>query len=72
MIKLIATDLDGTLLSVGSEIPSENIAALRRAMDVGVLVTIASGRMVEATLPIARKVGVNAPLVVFNLSLIHI
>ncbi len=71
MIKLIATDLDGTLLSVGSEIPKENTDALKRAMDAGVLVTIASGRMVEATLPIAQKIGVNAPLVVFNGAMIY-
>lgn len=71
MIKLIATDLDGTLLSKGSEIPQENIDALRRAMDAGILVTLASGRMVEATLPIAKKIGVNAPLVLFNGGMVY-
>lgn len=63
---MIVTDLDGTLLSSKSEIPRENIRALRRAMDAGVKVTLASGRMVEATLPIAEAVGVNAPLSLFN------
>ena len=71
MIKLIATDLDGTLLSTGSEIPKENIDALRRAMDAGLLVVLSSGRMVEATVPIAKKIGVNAPLVVFNGSMVY-
>ena len=63
---MIVCDLDGTLLAGGSNIPEENIAALRRAMEAGVQVVIASGRMVEATVPIAEKIGVNAPLSLFN------
>lgn len=66
MIRMIVTDLDGTLLSSRSEIPEENIRALRRAMDAGAMVTLASGRMLEATLPIARAIGINAPLSLFN------
>lgn len=66
LIRMIVTDLDGTLLSGKSNIPRENILALRRAMDAGVKVVIASGRMVEATLPIARQIGVNAPISLFN------
>ena len=66
MIKMIVCDLDGTLLSGKSNIPEENIAALRRAMEAGVQVVIASGRMIEATVPIAEKIGVNGPLSLFN------
>ena len=66
MIRMIVTDLDGTLLAGKSNLPEGNIIALRRAMDAGVQVVIASGRMIEATLPIARAIGVNAPLSLFN------
>ena len=66
MIRMIVCDLDGTLLAGKSIIPEENIAALRRAMEAGVQVVIASGRMIEATVPIAEKIGVNAPLSLFN------
>ena len=66
MIRMIVTDLDGTLLAGKSNLPEGNIIALRRAMEAGVQVVIASGRMVEATLPIARAIGVNAPLSLFN------
>jgi len=66
MIKMIVTDLDGTLLAGKSNLPEGNIIALRRAMEAGVQVVIASGRMVEATLPIAQQIGVNAPLSLFN------
>ena len=66
MIRMIVTDLDGTLLAGKSDLPEGNILALRRAMAAGVQVVIASGRMMEATLPIARQIGVNAPLSLFN------
>ena len=63
---MIITDLDGTLLAGKSILPEENIRALKRAMEAGVKVVIASGRMIEATLPIAEAIGVNAPLSLFN------
>ncbi len=66
MIRLIATDLDGTLLAGKSNLPQRNIDALRRAMAAGVQVAICTGRMLEATLPIADQIGVNAPMVLFN------
>ena len=66
MIRMIVTDLDGTLLAGRSNLPEGNIIALKRAMQAGVQVVIASGRMIEATLPIARAIGVNAPLSLFN------
>ena len=45
MIKLIATDLDGTLLQADSvTVSDENIAALRAASAQGIKIVIASGR----------------------------
>ena len=54
---MIVTDLDGTLLAGGNNLPEANVRALNRAMDAGVKVVLASGRMIEATLPIAQKIG---------------
>lgn len=71
MIRMIATDLDGTLLAGKSNLPQENIAALRRAMDAGVMVVLSSGRMIEATLSIARQIGVNAPMVLANGAMVY-
>lgn len=71
LIRMIVTDLDGTLLAGKNNIPPENIRALRRAMDAGVLVALASGRMIEATLPIAREIGVNAPMSLFNGAMVY-
>lgn len=43
-VKCIALDLDGTLLSEGKGVSPENQRALKRAMDQGIHVVIASGR----------------------------
>ena len=71
MIRMIVTDLDGTLLAGGNNIPEENIAALRRAMDAGVHTVLCSGRMIEATVPIARRVEANAPMILFNGAMVY-
>ena len=71
MIRMIATDLDGTLLAGKSNLPEENIAALRRAMDAGVKVVLSSGRIIEAMTGLAEKVGVNAPLIVYNGAMVY-
>ena len=44
MIKLLALDLDGTLLDSNGDIPEANKTAITRAEEAGVLVTIATGR----------------------------
>ena len=71
MIRMIAVDLDGTLLAGKSNLPEENVRALRRAMDAGVQVAIVSGRMIESTLPIAEAIGVNAPMSLFNGAMLY-
>ena len=71
MIRMIVTDLDGTLLAGGNNIPEKNILALRRAMDAGVQVVLCSGRMIEATAPIAERVEANAPIVLFNGAMVY-
>lgn len=71
MIKMIATDLDGTLLAGEGKAPEENIQALKRAMDAGVRVCLCSGRMIESSMPIAREIGVNAPMVLFNGAMVY-
>ncbi|MCJ1662819.1 Cof-type HAD-IIB family hydrolase [Staphylococcus sp. NRL 18/288] len=53
MIKLIATDMDGTLLNAAHEISQENIDAIKYAQSQGITVVIATGRaFYEASTPI--------------------
>lgn len=55
-VKLIALDLDGTLLcSDHSTVPQENILAIREAVARGVRVVISTGRMLEDASDFARR-----------------
>ncbi len=66
MIKLLALDLDGTLLNTRGEIPEKNIEAIQQAEAKGVLVTIATGRRFRDALPVALQLKLNAPVVCHN------
>lgn len=66
MIKLLALDLDGTLLDSRGEIPEKNIEAIQRAEANGVLVTIATGRRFRDALPVAFQLNLNAPVICHN------
>ena len=59
-IQLFVTDLDGTLLPTGRDVPAKNIEAVKRAVAAGVTVTIATGRMYRAALPVAQALGVDS------------
>ncbi|MCC6329931.1 MAG: HAD family phosphatase [Acidobacteria bacterium] len=66
MIKLLALDLDGTLLDSRGQIPESNRAAIRSAEGAGVLVTIATGRRFRDARPVGLELELNAPLVTHN------
>lgn len=54
MIKLVAVDLDDTLINSKLEITAENLTAVDRVRRKGVQVTIATGRMHISALPFAQ------------------
>ena len=70
MIKLLALDLDGTLLDSRGGIPDANKVAIRKAEDAGVLVTIATGRRFRDARPVGLELELNAPLVTHNGALV--
>ncbi|WP_161979540.1 Cof-type HAD-IIB family hydrolase [Streptococcus sp. S784/96/1] len=51
MIKLIAIDMDGTLLDHNKKIPEDNIIAIRKAAEAGIKVVICTGRMQSGVIP---------------------
>lgn len=53
MIRLIASDFDGTLMAPGGEIPPENAAALREAAARGVRIAFATVRIRSTALRVA-------------------
>ncbi len=68
--KLLALDLDDTLLNEEFTITSRNQAAIQKVVDRGLLVTIATGRMFRSTLPYAQMLDIDLPLVTYHGALI--
>jgi Cof subfamily protein (haloacid dehalogenase superfamily) len=67
--RLIAIDVDGTLLPTNSQIISErNARALRAAQEAGITVVIATGRRPAYTVPLLTGLGLRAdtPLIASN------
>ncbi|MGR9047118.1 HAD family hydrolase [Halobacillus faecis] len=59
MIKLFVTDLDGTLLGEDHYIKNEDIDALKRLVEEGPPLAVASGRMDHEIIEVLKRVGVN-------------
>ena len=54
-IKLVAIDLDGTLLNSNHEVSDENKEAIRKAKEQGVKVVLVTGRPLKAMLHILKE-----------------
>ncbi len=60
-VRLIAIDIDGTLLpGVGLSISQRNCAALRSAEAAGIQVVIATGRRQDYAMPLLEQIGLNS------------
>ncbi len=65
-VRLVALDLDGTVLGPGTEIAAELPGVLRRAADAGVWITLATGRMLLSAAGVQRRLGIEGPLLAYN------
>jgi Cof subfamily protein (haloacid dehalogenase superfamily) len=65
-IRLLATDIDGTLLNPHFQISEGDLAALRRAHDAGVEIVLVTGRRHSFALPIAKLLGFDLWLISSN------
>lgn len=65
-IRLIAVDLDKTLLDESLGVPARNRAALAAAAAQGVTVAIATGRTHDSAARYARQLGLDAPIISYN------
>ena len=57
MIKLIAIDLDGTLLDDRKSIPQQNVLIIRRLVEAGYQVVIATGRRYYSAKKLTETLG---------------
>jgi Cof subfamily protein (haloacid dehalogenase superfamily) len=70
--KLIAVDLDGTLVGPDSTVSPENLAAVERAALQGVAVAVVTGRPYASADRLVRELGLPClPLVAFNGAMIR-
>jgi len=65
-IRLLATDIDGTLLNSQFQISGGDLAALRRAHIAGIEIVLVTGRRHMFALPIAQKLGFDLWLISSN------
>jgi Cof subfamily protein (haloacid dehalogenase superfamily) len=65
-IRLLAVDVDGTLLNPQFQISEADLAALKRAHQLGIEVVLVTGRRHTFALPIAQLLGFNLWLISSN------
>ena len=65
-IRLIAIDIDGTLLDPQMRVSAANLRALRRAREAGVEIVLVTGRRHAFALPIAQALGFDLWLISSN------
>lgn len=70
MIKMIATDIDGTILNWDGHFSPQLIACMEELKKSGIKVVLVTGRMHSSTAPIVRALGLNTPVVSYQGGLI--
>jgi len=70
-IRLIAVDLDGTLMIGWNRISDGVAEALRAAVDAGVHIVLATSRWYLTAKPIADRFGITAPIICHNGAMIR-
>ena len=70
-IRLVAMDLDDTLLRDDWTIAPRVIKAIQKAQTQGVKMTIATGRMPISTRPYAEQLGVDVPVITYHGAMIQ-
>ena len=70
-IRLIALDIDGTIIGDDHEIAERTTAAVRRAMERDVAVSLVTGRMVSSAMRFAHDLGLTGPIVGYQGGLIR-
>ena len=69
--RLLVCDLDGTLLDRPPDLDPALAAGLRRAMERGLIVSIATGRMPPGVDRYRDELGITAPMIFYNGALVR-
>jgi Cof subfamily protein (haloacid dehalogenase superfamily) len=68
---MLVTDMDYTLLNKEKQVSDRNKKALKLAMENGVLVVVATGRIYTSALYYAKLLGISAPIIASNGAIIR-
>lgn len=66
MIKMVATDIDGTILNWGEGFSSAVKNCIKRLTNNGVKVVLVTGRMHSSAVHVAKELGLNTPIVSYQ------
>ena len=66
MTRLLALDLDGTVLSFDLKLDGRDVEALHRAVAAGITVVACTGRPFPGALPWVRRLGLDQPIVCYQ------
>ena len=65
-VRMLAIDIDGTLLNPDGKISRPTLAAVQAAQQAGIIVTLATARRYCNTKQIADELGLNIPLILYD------
>ncbi|MEJ8306789.1 Cof-type HAD-IIB family hydrolase [Saccharibacillus sacchari] len=68
--KLIAIDIDDTLINDDKQVTPATQAALEQAVEAGVVVTLATGRAYASAKQLAAQTGLNVPIITYQGALV--
>lgn len=66
MYKLVALDIDGTLINNEGVVTPKTLAAIKKCIRQNVLVTISTGRPIQGVKQFIAKLGLSAPIITYN------
>ena len=64
--KLIATDMDGTLLNSNDEISPVTESSIKQAVEKGVVFTLSTGRPLQGVKKYINQLGLDCPVITYN------
>lgn len=67
---MVATDIDGTILPYGGEFRPAVLNCINELGKKGIKVVLVTGRMHSSTVPLAKKLGLNTPVISYQGGLI--
>lgn len=63
MIKLIATDIDGTILTETNQFRPKILETIKKIQQKGVKLVLATGRIYDGVAPVAKLLGLDTPII---------